>query len=93
MPKSFAIQPYGSYAKSFLIDGPLPLEIDNDDVPSAEVAALAQHLVELLNRYWEDPVAYYCENEDCQNYYEPHPNPASNCPLCGDFYQGRKVSL
>ena len=38
--------------KSFEVDGPLPLEIDYDDVNHDEVDFLINEVVQILNTYW-----------------------------------------
>lgn len=40
--------------KTIRIDGPLPLEVDYDDVDHKEVREQVRHLVWVLNTYWRE---------------------------------------
>lgn len=82
MSDKWKIQEYHSYDKSFVIDGPLPLIIDNDDVWHPGVALLSQQIVDILNNNWSPLYALRCNNEDCPevgNYFN-----VNFCPVCNE---------
>ena len=96
---TFRIPPYSSIDKSFDIRGPLDLIVDNDDVPSDQVAILAKRVVEILNKHWRCPYAWFCENEDCERYWtavEAGSQVRSDfdkCEECHELMALREVSL
>ena len=49
----WTIEPHDGADKQFVINGPLPLIIDYDDVNHGEVDALAESVVAILNAGWE----------------------------------------
>ena len=87
--RGWKIEPHDSYDKSFRIDGPLPLIIDNDDVDHGAVEVLAERLVDALNAFGiEAPSAKRCENEDCESYWHTKRIPQFEttpfaCEACG----------
>lgn len=83
MPKRWEIQEHSNLDKRFVIDGPLPLIIDNDDVPSDVVAMLAERVAVTLNAHYKAPLGRRCENDDCE---DPQVWPAAfaYCPTCGE---------
>lgn len=80
MSDKWKIQEYHPLDKSFVIDGPLPLIIDNDDVWSPGVELLAKHLVQVLNAHWITVHHPQCVNEVC-DYYGYYFS-TMNCPYC-----------
>lgn len=49
----FTIEPHDYYDKEFLIEGPIQLFVDYDDVDHQEQNMLAKKVVEILNKHWE----------------------------------------
>lgn len=80
MNDKWEIQPHNEFDKSFVIDGPLPLIIDNDDVWGPGVELLAKHVVQLLNKHWITVHHPQCVNHDCEYYL--HFFSTMNCPHC-----------
>lgn len=76
---AWSVQAPASGAKSFIIDGPLPLEIDYDDVSHADVLLLAEQVAKKLNQSWSAPTMYRCEDPDC---WTPS-RVAGPCLTCG----------
>ena len=84
MKNKWTIQPHSQYDKSFVIDGPLPLVIDNDDVWQPGVAILAEEVVRVLNNQFVSIYRMRCENEDCANAFDRlYLNDIDWCPTCG----------
>ena len=52
----FKIKKHSEIDKSFIIDGPLQLEVDFDDVNHQDVDAMADVIVKILNDNWNNPV-------------------------------------
>lgn len=52
--KIFAIQIHDGSDKSFLIFGPIDLEVDYDDVDHKEQDLLSKKVVKILNKHWND---------------------------------------
>lgn len=72
------------YSKSFVIEGPLDLEIDYDDVNHIGVRALAEEVVDTLNKNFITPTIVACEEgetEDCYTWSSRTLYP--RCPWCG----------
>lgn len=93
---TFRIPAYGPYDKSFEIKGPLPLIIDNDDVPTDQVALLAQHVVAILNDNWRPLYAWFCENEDCADCWTALASEQTDygdCPTCSCALKMEEISL
>ena len=78
------------WAKSYEIPGPLPLEIDYDDVHHDGTELLAHHVVDTLNSNWVTLYVWECDNEDedkpdeCYNSMRPIDEPQA-CPHCGQL--------
>lgn len=90
--KKWTIQEHSNYDKSFVIDGPLPLIIDNDDVWHPGVALLAEQLVSVLNEHWRALHATRCINEECGEAYDTMWNVATvECPTCGELVEEFEV--
>lgn len=81
------------YDKSFVIDGPLPLEIDYDDVWQPGVELQAEALVNILNAYWYKIYRLRCNNEDCEFFHDKMFHKADNiyCPECGGLLEEFEV--
>lgn len=96
MPELWTIRDHDDWDKSFRIDGPLPLDIDFDDVNHSGVDILAQCVVATLNAHWVGtPSAYTCKNEDCDNYWQFFgllSEDVTHCPECGQPGDVEEVS-
>lgn len=66
-------------AKHFVIRGPLPLEIDYDDVCHTDVLLLAEQVTKTLNQAYRAPSIYRCKDSDC---WTPSRVPGA-CLTCG----------
>lgn len=93
---TFRIPAYSRLDKRFEISGPLDLYVDNDDVPSDQVAILAEHVVAILNRHWRPVMAWFCENEDCEDYFtavRPRDTAYGRCKGCDTLLKVQEISL
>lgn len=86
MSGEWVVGPHTGLDKSFKINGPLPLGIDNDDVPTGTVAILADRVARVLNAHWVPPMVRRCEGEeDCDRYFEDVllEHAGATCATCG----------
>lgn len=81
--RPWKIEPHTNLDKRFTIDGPLPLIIDNDDVPTDVVAMLAGRVATTLNEHYEAPRGRRCTNEDCED-PQVWAEAFVFCPTCGE---------
>lgn len=88
---NWKIEDHSVYDKSFVIDGPLPLIIDNDDVFGPGVEILAQAVVDTLNEHFFVPNMRRCKNamldrdtalDGCESYATVNED-YKRCPFCG----------
>lgn len=102
------IQPHDYIDKSFLIEGPLDIEIDYDDVHHPIVDVLAEEVVRVLNEHFVPPVVWRCQepqNEleiprpgsqyswDTISCYETLLRASGPCPVCGGPTEPEEASL
>lgn len=55
------------HLKSVVVDGPLPLIIDYDDVQHNEVQLLTDRVAEILNLHWTPVYVLECDNEESEH--------------------------
>lgn len=67
------VQSHSDSDKYFVIQGPLPLIINNDDVDSSQVAILAEYVAAVLNQHWTPVPACFCENAICAQSFRAIP--------------------
>lgn len=82
--------------KRFIVSGPLEFYVDNDDVPSDQVAILAEQAVAILNRHWRPVMAWFCKNEDCEECdiaIRPRDAGYGTCTGCGALLRCEEINL
>jgi hypothetical protein len=83
------LSPHDRPDKSLVINGPLRLYVDYDDVDTDAVDAIIPEFLRVLNEHFHPPVRYTCPEYYGDDEYEAHESSkrylpaAGTCSVCG----------